>query len=313
MTRILCRWLLGAIPVLFGVTVATFVLTSFVPGDAGRTILGPDSSPAQVQALDQQLGLDRPLPVRYWDWLTAALHGNLGTSITSSVPVSSELTARIGVTVSLIAGTLLVAAVGGIGLGVASALRGGWQGRVVDVFAVTGLAIPGFWLALVLVTLFAVKLPIFPATGYTQLGTDPVAWFESLVLPVLALGFPAMAPVAKQTRDGVLNELSRDYVRVLRARGVPERSIILRHVLRNAAPPIITVLGIVAVTSLGATILVETVFVLPGLGGLAATAATTQDLPTVQGAALIFTAFVMVVNLLIEVSYAMVNPKVRTA
>lgn len=312
MGRILLRWLLGAVPVLFGVTVATFVLTSFVPGDAGRTILGPNASPAQVRVLDQQLGLDRPLPVRYWDWLTAALHGDLGTSITSSVPVSGELTARVGVTLSLVGGTLLLAAVGGIGLGVLSALRGGWQGRLVDVFAVAGLAVPGFWLALVLVTLFAVKLPIFPATGYTQFGQDPVTWFESLVLPWLTLGLPAMAPVAKQTRDGVLGELGRDYVRVLRARGIPERSIIFRHVLRNAAPPIITVLGIVAVTSLGATVLAETVFVMPGLGGLAASATVSQDLPTVQGVALIFTVVVMLVNLLIEVAYAMVNPKVRT-
>lgn len=312
MWKVLLRWLAGAVPVVLGVSLVTFVLTSLVPGDPGRSILGANANPDQVRALDRQLGIDRPLPVRYWDWLVHALHGDLGTSITTGVPVSRELGARLGVTVSLILGAILVAALTGVSLGVLSALRGGRLGRAVDVLAMLGLAVPNFWFALVLVSVFAVELPIFPATGYTPLTQSPVSWFESLVLPVLALGLTSTAPVAKQTRDGVSTELGRDYVRVLRARGVPERRVIFRHVLRNAAAPIVTVLGLVIVALFGGTVLAETVFVLPGLGGLAATATAAHDIPTVQGVALVFTVIVVVVNLLIEILYAMANPKVRT-
>ncbi|MFJ8113114.1 ABC transporter permease [Streptomyces sp. NPDC096132] len=312
MHRILFRWLLGAIPVVFGVTVLTFVLTSLVPGDPGRTILGANASPAQVKALDAQLGLDHSLPVRYWDWLTDALQGNLGDSITSGVPVSDQLTSRLGVTLSLIGGAILVAAVAGVVLGVLSALKGGWLGRAVDGISLVGLAVPNFWFGLVLMTALAVQLPVFPVSGYVPFTDSPVQWFQSLVLPVLTLGVPATAPVAKQTRDGVLNQLDREYVRVLRARGVPERSVIFRHVLRNAAAPIVTVLGVVVVTLFGGTVLAETLFVMPGLGGLAVTAAQTQDIPMVQGVALVFTVTVMLINLLIEVVYTMLNPKVRT-
>ncbi|MGW2288792.1 ABC transporter permease [Streptomyces phaeochromogenes] len=312
MHRILFRWLLGALPVVFGVSVLTFVLTSLVPGDPGRTILGANASPAQVATLDTQLGLDHPLPVRYWDWLTGTLHGDLGTSITSGVPVSDQLSSRLGVTLSLIGGAILVAAVAGVALGVLSALKGGWLGRTVDGISLVGLAVPNFWFGLVLMTAFAVQLPLFPATGYVPFTESPVQWFESLVLPALTLGVPATAPVAKQTRDGVLTQLNRDYVRVLRARGIPERSVLFRHVLRNAAAPVVTVLGIVVVTLFGGTVLAETLFVMPGLGGLAVTAAQTQDIPMVQGVALVFTIAVMLINLLIEVVYTMLNPKVRT-
>ncbi|MEU9345309.1 ABC transporter permease [Streptomyces sp. NPDC048278] len=312
MHRILFRWLVGAVPVVFGVTVLTFVLTTLVPGDPGRTILGANASPAQVTAVDARLGLGHPLPVRYWDWLSHALRGDLGDSITSGVPVSDQLGSRLAVTLSLIGGAILVAAVAGVALGVLSALRGGRLGRAVDGISLVGLAVPNFWFGLVLMTAFAVQLPVFPATGYVPFTESPTGWFESLVLPVLTLGVPATAPVAKQTRDGVLNQLNREYVRVLRARGIPERSVIFRHVLRNAAAPIVTVLGVVVVTLFGGTVLAETLFVLPGLGGLAVTAATTQDIPMVQGVALVFTVTVVLVNLLIEVVYTMLDPKVRT-
>ncbi|MFG2959438.1 ABC transporter permease [Streptomyces sp. NPDC048291] len=312
MHRILFRWLVGAVPVVFGVTVLTFVLTTLVPGDPGRTILGANASPAQVKAVDAQLGLDHPLPVRYWDWLSHALRGDLGDSITSGVPVSDQLSSRLAVTLSLIGGALLVAAVAGVALGVLSALKAGRLGRAVDGVSLVGLAVPNFWFGLVLMTAFAVQLPVFPATGYVPFTDSPTRWFESLVLPVLTLGVPATAPVAKQTRDGVLNQLNREYVRVLRARGIPERSVVFRHVLRNAAAPVVTVLGVVVVTLFGGTVLAETLFVLPGLGGLAVTAATTQDIPMVQGVALVFTVTVVLVNLLIEVVYTMLDPKVRT-
>ncbi|MFT4081344.1 MAG: ABC transporter permease [Nocardioides sp.] len=312
MLKILWRWVCGAVPVLLAVSAVTFVLSALVPGNPARTILGASASQAQVAALNKQLGLDEPLPVRYWHWLSAALHGQLGESIITGQSVTSAIAGRIGVTVSLIVGAVAVAAVLGIGLGLISAVRGGWLGKVVDVISLIGIAVPNFWFALVLVSTFAVRLQIFPATGYVPLGQSPAQWLQSLVLPVLTLAIPAAAPVAKQIRDGVLTELGREYVRVLRARGASPREILLKHVLRNAAAPIITMLGIIAVVLLGGTVLAETVFVLPGLGGLAVSSTASHDIPMIQGLTVVFTMVVMVINLVIEFSYSLVNPKVRS-
>lgn len=312
MTKILGRWAIGTIPVLLIVSLLTFVLSSLVPGDAARSILGMTATQQQIDALTTEMGLDQPLPVRYWNWLTAALHGDLGNSIITGQSVSEAVGQRIGLTVSLIAGAVLVAALLGIGLGVTSALRGGWLGKVVDVIAIVGLAIPGFWFGLVLVTVFAVTWQVFPATGYTPPTESVGGWLLSLVLPVLTLGIPAAAPVAKQTRDGMLTAMGKDYVRVLRARGIPEHSVVFKHALRNAAAPVLTVVGIVSVVLLGGTVLVETVFVMPGLGGLSVYSTSTHDIPMIQGLAVIFAIIVMLVNLLIEVLYALINPKVRS-
>jgi peptide/nickel transport system permease protein len=312
MRKLILRWLLTAVPLVFGVSALTFVLASLIPGDAARAILGINANPQQYQQLRQQLGLDKPLWKQYTEWLTNALHGDLGDSIQSSGSVSHEILGRVTVTLWLVGGAILVAVVVGVGLGVASALRGGVLGKVVDVFALLGLAVPSYWLGLVLVTLFAVKLQIFPATGYIEFGQSPVRWFESLVMPVLTLGFGSCAPIAKQTRDGMLTELQRDYVVTLRARGVRERRIVLLHAMRNAATPVLSVAGLVLVGLFGGAVLAETVFVLPGLGSLAVNAASTHDIPVIQGVAIMFTVLVVLVNLLIELGYAALNPKVRT-
>jgi peptide/nickel transport system permease protein len=310
--RLLGRWLLTAVPIVFGVSVLTFVLASLVPGDAARAVLGINASPEQHAALRRELGLDQPLWTQYWDWLTAALRGDLGTSITSGDSVTHQLGTRLEVTLSLVVGAIVVAGVVGVGLGVFSALRGGFAGRLVDVVSLLGLAIPSYWFGLVLATLFAVTWQLFPATGYVPFGESPGGWLASLVLPVLTLGLTTSAGVAKQTRDSVRGELDRDYVTVLRARGLSERSVIYKHVLRNAAPPVVTVLGLVFIGLLSGAVLVETVFVLPGLGGLAVTATAAHDIPVIQGVAVIFTLVVVAVNLLIELAYAALNPKVRS-
>lgn len=312
MRKLVLRWLLTAVPLVFGVSALTFLLASLIPGDAARAILGINADPQQYQQLRQQLGLNKPLWKQYTNWLTSALHGDLGNSIQSSGSVSHEILGRLTVTLWLVGGSILVAVLVGVGLGVASALRGGLLGKVVDVFALLGLAVPSYWLGLVLVTLFAVKLQIFPATGYIDFAESPTRWFESLVLPVLTLGFGSCAPIAKQTRDGMLTELQRDYVVTLRARGVKERRIVLLHALRNAATPVLSVAGLVLVGLFGGAVLAETVFVLPGLGSLAVSAASTHDIPVIQGVAIVFTVLVVLVNLLIELGYAALNPKVRT-
>lgn len=312
MRILLTRWLFTAVPLVLGVSLLTFFLGSLVPGDAARTILGPSADPAAVAELHHRLGLDRPLWDQYWSWLVAALHGNLGTSVASGSQVWDDLSARLPVTLVLMAGSVLVAAAVGIWLGVAGALRAGVLGRLVDVAAMAGAAVPSFWLAELLVLVFAVHWRIFPATGYAAFGDSPSRWLSSLVLPVSALGLTSSAAVAKQTRDGVRNQLQRDYVVMLRARGVSERSIIGKHVLRNAAGPIVTVLGLMIVGMLGGTVLAEYVFVLPGLGGLAVSATQAHDIPEIQGVAVLFTVIVVIVTLLVEMLHRAVDPKVRT-
>lgn len=311
MISLVRRWLLTAVPLVLGISALTFVLASLVPGDAARSIAGVNAPPEQYEAIRKELSLDQPLHQRYWEWLSGALHGDLGNSIASGDTVWHQLQVRLGVTLVLIIGSMIVAAIVGIGLGVLSALRGGFVGRLVDVVSLFGLAVPSYWFGLVLAALFAVTWTIFPATGYIPFSQSPSEWFDSLVLPIATLGLTSSAHLAKQTRDGVLTELDKDYVTVLRARGIKERTIIFKHVLRNAAPAVITVLGLVFIGLLSGTVLVETVFVLPGLGGLAVTATTAHDVPVIQGIAVVFTVLVVLVNLLVEIAYAALNPKVR--
>lgn len=312
MGRLAGRWLLTAVALVVSVSFLTFVLVDLVPGDAARAVLGVNASEEQYQQLRESMGLDRPLLERYGNWAWAALHGDFGHSLTNGAAVAGQLTTRLSVTVILVFASLLVVAVVGVSLGVAAGLRSGVSGRIVDVFALLGLAVPAFWFAYVLVFLLAIRLPMFPATGYIPFGSDPGAWALSLVLPVATLGLTSCAPIAKQTRDGIRTELDKDYVYALRVRGVSERSVVWRHVLRNAAAPVVTILGLVFIGLLSGTVLVETVFVLPGLGGQAVQATMAGDLPLIQAIAVTFTVLVVVVNLLVEVAFVVLNPRVRT-
>jgi peptide/nickel transport system permease protein len=261
--------------------------------------------------LRQQLGLDQPVLVQYGHWLAGALRGDLGVSPISGLDVGAEINNRLAVTMSLIVAATIVSSFVGIGLGVVSAVREGRLGRAVDVLSLVGLGLPNFWLGLVLVSLFAVAVPLLPATGYVSFVDSPGGWSLSLVLPVVTLAVGAIAVVAKQTRDAMLEALSRDFIDTLRANGATTRSIIFRHALRNAAIPVVTVLGLLFVGLLSGTVLVEAVFAMPGLGGLAVAATTQHDLPMLQGVALTFTLIVVTVNLLVDLTYGWLNPKVR--
>ncbi|MFC0534207.1 ABC transporter permease [Phytohabitans kaempferiae] len=313
MARLVIRRLLVSIPLILVVTLLTFLLQAAAPGDTARTILGENYTPEAYEQLRHQLGLDRPVLVQYWDWLTGAVRGDLGTSPISGLEVSSEVANRLGVTVSLAVATSLVAVLIGVGLGVVSAIRGGFLGRLVDVVSLLGHALPSFWLGLVLVTLFAVAIRLLPATGYVPIQQSPEAWARSLVLPVVALTSGIVASLAKQTRDAMREVMSREFVHALRARGVSETSIIFRHGLRNASIPILTVAGLLFVGLLEGTVLIEAVFAMPGLGGLAIQATTQHDLLTLQGVALTYTLFVVVVNLVVDLAYGWLNPRVRVA
>ena len=311
MLRLVLRRLLISIPLVAVVTLLTFLLQSIAPGDTARTILGINYTPEAHAQLRQQLGLDRAPLDQYWDWLSGALRGDLGVSPISGLDVGAEIGNRIAVTLSLIVAATVLAAAIGIALGVLSAVREGWLGRSVDGLSMIGLGLPNFWLGLVLVSVFAVALPLLPATGFVSFADSPTDWARSLVLPVATLTVGAVAVVAKQTRDAMLEALGREYIDTMRANGVPSHSIVLRHALRNAAIPVVTVIGLVFVSLMSGTVLVEAVFAMPGLGGLAIQATTQHDLPMLQGVALTFTLIVVTVNLLVDLTYGWLNPKVR--
>lgn len=310
------RWIGSALALLFVVTFLTFVLVALAPGDAAKSALSagngaPTYTEAQYRQMRHQLHLDQPLPVQYWHWLDGVLHGDFGTDLFNGQPVATQLQARIVPSLSIILGTVIVSSLLGVGLGIFSARRGGPVGRIIDAGSLIGFAVPSFWLALVLSDLLAVQRHVFPSIGYTSPGQSVGGWLLSIALPVATLAAGAVAFIAKQTRDAVADVLAQEYIVMLRARGLSRRSIIYKHALRNAAIPVVTVLGLLLVSLLSGTVLVESVFGIPGLGQLAVTASANHNLPVIVGAAFAFTVVVVIANLAVDISYRWLNPKVR--
>lgn len=311
MIRLVMRRLLLAVPLVFIVSSLTFVLAELVPGDAASAILGTEATPEQVAALRSEYGLDAPFLVRYWDWLSSAVQGDLGRSIFTGVDVTSELNSRLAVTLSLTVGMGVVCLVVGVGLGVLGAVQRGWIGRCINALSLLGLALPSFWLGLLMIALFAVTLGWLPAVGYVNFADDPRAWALHLILPVAALALTGVTNMAKQTREAIKDTMEQPFVKGLVSSGLSSRSVLFKHVLRNASLPIASLLGYVIVTALAGSVFVEAVFVLPGLGSLAQQATTTSDLAALQGIAVYITILTVVVNLLTDVVSGWLNPKVR--
>ena len=313
MLRFVVRRVALSIPLVFIASILIFVLEALAPGDVARAILGVEATPARYLALRHQLGLDLPLWLQYWHYLQQVLRGSLGSSIETGQSVVSILQSRLPVTLSLMVLSTIVSAGIGIPLGVVSAIRPGKLGKFVDVISMAGLAVPSFWFGLVLMFIFAVRLGAFPATGYVNFDESPLGWIRSLVLPVVALGLSGTAVLAKTTRDSMLEMLNRDYIRMLRACGVGEWSIVWKHALKNAAVPVVSVLGLVAIHALNGTVFIENVFVLPGFGSLSVSAVLQHELPVIEGVAIYFTLIVVGINLLVDLAYGWLNPKIRTA
>lgn len=309
--RMVGRRLAIAAPLLIIVSAMSFILVSLTPGNAARDILGQNATPGEYEKLRQALGLNRPLYDQYGEWLRHAVVGNFGTSLVSGESVNHQVLQRLPVTLSLLFGSLIVTLIVGAGLGIVSAIRGGLLGRLVDGLTLVGFALPAFWVGAELIVLFAVNRAWFPATGYVPFSQSPMEWVRSITLPVLTLAIGSFASLAKQTREAMLDVLSSEHIRTARANGVPARTLYLQYALKNAAMRIVTVLGLLAVSILGSTVIVENVFALPGLGTLVVAAAQQHDLPVVQGLAVWFTLIVVVINLTVDVSYAWLNPKLR--
>jgi peptide/nickel transport system permease protein len=295
--------------VLLGATLAVFIMVHVVPGDPARAALGAQASPDAVRELHQQLGLDRPLMQQYLSWLWSALHGDLGHSIMLTDPVTTLLVQRIGVTAQIAVFALLVSLVLAIPASLVSAR---WRGAIADrtarVIVLAGIAIPSFWLALLLILAFHSVLPVF---GYARLSDGLWPHISHLILPSVALGAGHAALVFEINRIGLIEAIQEEYVRTARAHGISERRIFLRYALRNAFLPTITVIGVQAGYLLGGAMLVETVFAIPGMGRLLITAVIARDYPLVQGGVLVTVVIFVAVNLLVDVSYALIDPRVR--
>jgi peptide/nickel transport system permease protein len=311
--RVVARRLGLGLLLLVVITALSFVLISLTPGDAARTILGDYATPQTYAALRHSLGLDQPVYVQWATWAGRAVQGDLGSSLLNSEPVTHAIDARLPVTFSLIFGALLVTVAAGITLGVFSAVRGGLASRFVDAFTLTAFSLPTFWVGVVLIAIFAVRLRWFPATGYVPLTESPQRWLLALALPVVALALHSVAVIAKQTREAMLDALASEYIRMAWATGISPLSIYVRHALRNAAMRLVTILGLQVVGLLGGTVLVEAVFALPGLGGLAVSSTSAHDLPVIQGVVVYFTVVVILVNLAIDLAYTWLDPRVRTS
>jgi len=305
------RRTIAAVVLLFAITALAYVLIYTAGGNIARNILGELATQEQIDALTNELGLDRPLVVQYLDWLRNAITGDLGVSFFTGTPVVDSLATRLPVSLSLVTVSILVSTVIGVFLGVAAAVQRGWIDRGMQIFSVIAESLPNFFVGLVLVSVFAITLGLFPATGYIPLQDSVSGWVSTITLPVTALVIGSIASGAQQIRSAVLDVLKKDYVRTLRARGLSEPVILFQNVLRNAAPPAVTVVSLQFIGMLSGAVLIERVFALPGLGSLAVDAAISGDIPVIMGVLVLTAIIVVIVNLLVDLAVTWINPKAR--
>jgi peptide/nickel transport system permease protein len=293
------------------VTLITFLLLapSFDGIMANR--LGMAATPDAVQAMKAQMGLDRPVIVQYLDWLSHAVRGDFGVSYFSGEPVRHAVLQHLGVTLSFVVVALLFTVVISVTLGVLAASRGGVVDRVTQGISLTGLLVPNLLIAIVLVYVFAIRLKMLPATGFTPLADSPSRWAASITIPVIALVLGGIAGLTAQVRGTMIDELRKDYVRTLRTRGIPTWSIVLRHALRNAAGPALTVLSFEFIAMLGGALVIEKVFAISGFGSYAFDASLQGDVPVIMGITLFAVALVVTVNLAVDLVNGWLNPKAR--
>jgi peptide/nickel transport system permease protein len=303
--------LVSGVVLLVVVSTATFFLAHLAMPNPTLTLLGSSATPAQAAKLAHQLGLDRPLIVQYGQWASHALVGDFGTSWRNSLSVWSQIALKLPVTLSVVTYALLLSAVFGGIIGMASGLRpGSVLDRILGFASVVLFAMPGFWMSIVLVIWFAIDLKWFPAVGYIQPSQSVVGWIETITLPAVSLALGSIVMVAQQLRNSIIDVNAQDFVRTLRSRGLPPRRVQV-HLLRNAAPPSLTVLAMMFVGLLGGAIVVEQVFSLPGIGALTNGASQAGDIPILLGVTVITIVFVVIVNFLLDLALGALNPKAR--
>lgn len=304
--------LVALVPMLLGLSIASFALVHVIPGDPALVMLGGEGTPQQVADLRQQLGLDRPLPVRYWEWLTHVVRGDLGESLYNRTRVTDELIWRLPTTLTLVLMSLILSIGIGVPAGLLSAVyRNTWVDHAARLLTLISLSLPSFWLGLMLIILFSLKLNLLPIVGYKSVVTD--FWFgiRFLILPSFALGTYLAALLARLVRSSVLEVLGQDYIRTARAKGLREQVVLFRHALRNALIPAVTVIGINVGILLGGSAVIETLFVIPGVGQFVVTSLYNRDLPVIQGLILYISILYILINLVVDILYTYLDPRLR--
>lgn len=316
MTGYVVRRLLDLALVLVGVSVLVFLMIRLIPGDAVDILLGAniEITPERVAALRERLGLDLPIHRQYLDWLLGVLRGDLGTSVWTGRPVTGEIVARLPVTLEITFIALAFALAVSFPLGMLAArARGGLADVLVRLVTIVGLTLPSFWVGVLMLYFVSVHLPAWPAIGYVPFAEDPAGNLARMVLPVLAVSFPMIAGLTRILRSSLLEVLSLDYVRTARSKGVPPRSLLAKHALRNALIPVVTVIGVQLGYLLSGVVVIEQVFAIPGLGRLAIGAINERNYPLIQGIILVVTAVFVFVNLLVDLAYVWIDPRVDYA
>jgi peptide/nickel transport system permease protein len=294
------------------VGVFVFLLLHLSPGDPAAIIAGDNASPEQIAGIRRRLRLDDPLPVQFLRWSGAVLQGDLGISIFSNEPVLKLVGQRLEPTVSLAATTLVVAVVIAVSFGVLAAWKAGSLiDRALMVVSVLGFSVPVFVVGYLLIYVFSIHLRWLPVQGYAPIADGVWPWLERLILPSIALGLAYVALIARMTRTSMLEVLSEDYIRTARAKGVAPRPMLMKHALKNAGVPIVTVIGIGIALLIGGVVITETVFNIPGIGRLVVDAISKRDYPIIQGVILLFSGVYVVVNLLVDLSYTLIDPRIR--
>ena len=332
MVKYIIKRLLLLIPVIIGVSLLVFLVMHMFTTDPAATILGQHAQQDQIQALREQLGLNKPIYVQYWDFLRGILHGNLGNSLMTKTPVWDEIIARFPATIELALASIIFASILGVFMGVISAIK---QNSIVDyicmIISLLGVSMPIFWLGLIFILVFAVQLHWLPVSGRIDIGLEPikitglylfdslatgnmdafVSALKHLILPAVALGSTSTAIIARMTRSTMLEVVRQDYIRTARAKGLLERPIIFGHALKNALIPIITVIGLQLGSLLGGAVLTETVFSWPGVGKYAVDAILATDYPVVQGTVMMMAVIFVLVNLIVDIIYAFIDPRIK--
>ena len=312
MLTVLFKRVLATIPVMAVVALFVFSLLYIAPGDPAAVIAGEQASPEDVEKIRATLGLDRPFLVRFGEWVWQIVRGDLGTSIFTSLPVSDLIAQRLAPTFSLMIVTLILAVSIAVPLGVIAAWRvGTWVDRAIMALAVLGFSLPVFVVGYLLAYVFALELDWLPVQGYTPLSDGAWPWLRNLILPSIALGFIYIALIARITRAAMLDVLQQDYIRMARAKGLGTGSILFLHALKNAAIPIVTVIGIGVALLIGGAIVTESVFAIPGLGRLTVDAILRRDYPVIQGVILFFSFVYVLVNLVVDFAYTLLDPRIR--
>lgn len=316
MLQFLLRRILAVLPVLFVVSLVVFLILRLAPGDPAAVIAGNSATNEDIAKIQVQLGLDRSIPVQYGIWMGNVFRGDLGFSYYLNKPVTELIAQRVEPTLSLAFGTVILALLIAVPLGTVAAWRmGGWLDRLLSGFSVAGFSVPVFVIGYLLIYLFAIRLEWLPVQGYKSISgpsaAGPWAWMRQLILPWMTLAMIYVALIARVTRASVSEALTEDYIRTARAKGISESAVLLRHALANAAVPIVTVVGIGIALLIGGVVVTETVYAIPGLGSLTVDAVLNRDFPVIQGLVLLFSVSYVLINLLVDLSYLVLDPRIR--